>query len=199
MTTPAPRATVTGSGRLTASPVGFLVLLALGGGIVAGVAVNALAPAAGEWMALVVFVAAAVPLAFIDALTFRLPNRGTLPLAAGMLGYWAGIAIQTAAWENLVRAILAGIALAATGLVISLIGTLAFGDVKLLLSIGLLTGWFTWLLPFSALVAAYFLALPHATVLLLRRRRTHGGSTNLPFGPYLLAGAVICTAITLLS
>ena len=75
----------------------------------------------------------------------------------------------------------------------SRIGTLAAGDIKLFLAIGLLTGWFSWLLPLYALVAGYILAIPHAGILLARRRRTPDADTHLPFGPYLVAAALLVT------
>lgn len=81
----------------------------------------------------------------------------------------------------------------AVAAVIALVGTLAGGDIKLFLAIGLLTGWFSWLLPLYALVAGYILAIPHAGVLFARRRRTPGTDTRLPFGPYLVAATLLVT------
>ena len=82
---------------------------------------------------------------------------------------------------------------AVTGPEHELIGTLAAGDIKLFLAIGLLTGWFSWLLPLYALVAGYILAIPHAGILLARRRRAPDADTHLPFGPYLVAAALLVT------
>ncbi len=149
--------------------------------------------AVGEWGAIAVFAVVAVPLAVVDGRTRRLPNAGTFPLAAALLGYWAGLATTTGQWQLLVQAVLTAAGIFAVAAAIALIGTLAAGDIKLFLAIGLLTGWFSWLLPVYALVVGYVLAVPHAGVLLARRRRTPGADTHLPFGPYLVAAALLVT------
>lgn len=147
----------------------------------------------GEWGAIAVFAVVAVPLAVVDGRTRRLPNAGTFPLAAALLGYWAGLATTTGQWQLLVQAVLTAAGIFAVAAAIALIGTLAAGDIKLFLAIGLLTGWFSWLLPVYALVVGYVFAVPHAGVLLARRRRTPGADTHLPFGPYLVAAALLVT------
>lgn len=147
----------------------------------------------GEWGAIAVFAAVGVPLAVIDGRTRRLPNAGTFPLAAALLGYWAGLATTTGQWQLLAQATITAAVIFAVATVIALIGTLAAGDIKLFLAIGLLTGWFSWLLPLYALVAGYILAIPHAGILLARRRRAPDADTHLPFGPYLVAAALLVT------
>lgn len=147
----------------------------------------------GEWGALVAFAAAAIPLAVVDARTRRLPNRATFPLAAGMLGYWIGMGLTTGQWALLIQAAVTAVAVVAVAGVIAVVGTLAAGDVKLMLAIGLLAGWFSWMLPLYAIAASYLLALPHAVVILARRRRR--SDTRLPFGPYLVAAAIAVTAL----
>jgi len=179
----------------------WLCLAALLGGFVAAAALTGLLPAdlripVGEWGALAVFLAGAIPLAVVDARTTRLPNRGTYPLAMAACGYWVGIALTTGTWSKLIQAIACAVVIFLIAFVIGMIGTLALGDIKLMLSIGLLTGWISWLLPVYALVAAYILAVPHALALIARKRKT-GTSTVLPFGPYLVTAttAVVIAAI----
>lgn len=182
-----------------------LPLLVVWGGVAGIVASTALtAPLAadyrmtvGEWGALVVFLLGAIPLAVVDARSFRLPNRGTFPLAAALAGYWLGTAITTGGWARFVQAIVCAVVIAGISLLIGMVGTLAFGDIKLMLAIGLLTGWVSWMLPLYALLVGYVLAVPHATVLLLQKRRSDTG-TQLPFGPYLIAGAIVGTAAAML-
>ena len=145
----------------------------------------------GEWGAIAAFAAVGVPLAVIDGRTRRLPNAGTLPLAAALLGYWTGLATTSGQWQLLAQATVTAAAIFAAAAAIALVGTLAAGDIKLFLAIGLLTGWFSWLLPLYALVAGYVLAVPHAGILLARRRRAPGTDTRLPFGPYLVAAALL--------
>ena len=153
----------------------------------------------GEWIALVLFAAAAAPLAFLDATTRRLPNRGTFPLAGGMLGYWTGLALTTGQWQLLTQAVVCALGLTIILSAIATFGSLAFGDVKLAIAIALLTGWFSWLLPLYAIAAGYLLAVPHAAVLIVRRRRDPGADNRIPFGPYLVAGAVLVTFLALLT
>lgn len=176
----------------------WLLLAAAACGFGLSAALTALLPVglrlpAGEWGALAVFLAGGIPLAIIDARTFRLPNRGTFPLAAAVAGYWLALALMTGEWGKALQAILCAIVIALVALLIGMIGTLSFGDIKLMLAIGLLTGWVSWILPLYALIAGYFLGIPHAAVLLARKKR--GGSTHLAFGPYLVAGvALVFTA-----
>ena len=71
---------------------------------------------------------------------------------------------------------------------------LGFGDVKLLGLLGLVLGWVGW----AVLLAAVFLGLmaraAFSLVLVLTRRA--GWRTAVPFGPPLLAGAVLALAIS---
>lgn len=180
----------------------WLLLAAAAAGFGLSAALTALLPAnldvpVGEWGALAVFLAGAIPLAIIDARTFRLPNRGTFPLAAALAGYWLALALATGDWGKLLQAVICAMAIAVIALLIGMLGTLAFGDIKLMLAIGLLTGWVSWILPLYALVAGYFIGIPHASVLLARKKR--GGSTHLAFGPYLVAGAAAVFAAVQLS
>uniref|UniRef100_A0A914CXH6 Prepilin type IV endopeptidase peptidase domain-containing protein n=1 Tax=Acrobeloides nanus TaxID=290746 RepID=A0A914CXH6_9BILA len=135
----------------------------------------------------------------------RLPDTLTLTLAAILTGAVLALALTAGAGTEAIAAISGAIGLAillapgAIGLAIllaaiGLAGQVGFGDVKLALSVGLLTGWHTWYLPFVAIALAYVLAFPHAitaAILKSRGRDTH----DLPFGPYLLAaGAVVAIA-----
>jgi leader peptidase (prepilin peptidase)/N-methyltransferase len=151
--------------------------------------------AVGEWGAVALFAAGGIPLAIVDARTHRLPNRGTIPLAAALLGYWGGLALTTGRWQLLVQAIVTAIIIIIIAIIIAIIGTLAAGDVKLIIAIGILTGWLSWMLPLYAIAAGYLLAVPHAAVILARRGRRDG--TRLPFGPYLVAGTLLVTLLAI--
>lgn len=199
-------AIITETPQTPLSRVGVL-WLAVGaavGGFVAAAGLSALLTAdmrilVGEWVALILFTAAGALLAFLDATTRRLPNRGTVPFAAGMLGYWLGLALSTAQWQLLAQAVLCALALTVITGIIATVGSLAFGDVKLAITIGLLTGWFSWMLPLYAIAAGYLLAIPHAAILIARRRRNPDADNRLPFGPYLVAGATLVTFLALLA
>ena len=70
---------------------------------------------------------------------------------------------------------------------------LGFGDVKLLGLLGLLLGWAGW----GVLLAGIFLGLLTGALvsLVLLATRRAGWRTALPFGPPLLAGAVLALAL----
>lgn len=148
----------------------------------------------GEWVAIAVYVVYGVPLTRHDVRDKRLPDRLTLALAAALAGNVIALAITTGSGGQTISALAGGLTLAVILTLIGLTGQLGFGDVKLALSIGILTGWHAWYLPAYALVAAYLLALPHAIIGAVRR---HRGSDvhDLPFGPYLLAGGFIVAVI----
>ncbi|MDT0276998.1 prepilin peptidase [Blastococcus goldschmidtiae] len=164
----------------------FAALLA-GAGELTGLrpATGALAWAAG----------AAVVLAATDLLSHRLPDRVTYPaylvcstallVDAVVHGTWGALLTAAAAGA---AAVLAG----GLGWIVSPQG-LGLGDVKLLGLLGLLLGWFGW----GVLMAGVFLGLltgALVSVLLLVTRRV-GWRTAIPFGPPLLAGAVLALAL----
>ncbi len=114
-------------------------------------------------------------------------------------GVFAGAAVVDAAvldtWWALVRAVLAAaaaLALSAGAAAISP-AALGFGDVKLLGLLGLVLGWFGW----GVLLAGIFLGLlvgAGVSVLLVVTGRA-GWRSTVPFGPPLLAGAVLALVI----
>ncbi|MBF0816279.1 prepilin peptidase [Microbacterium paludicola] len=184
---------------------GFGILLAAAAvalGVLAGhLTLNGAEQAIG-WAATAVFAPLGLGLAVIDAREHRLPNLITLPLAAAMAIVVTAGAGVSGQWAALVQALLSGLGLGVVLMLVAMTGTLAFGDVKLGLSLGILTGWFSWTLPLTAVFAAYVLAMPHALALLARKRRTEApaaaGPTFMPMGPYLVAGALLVTLATLL-
>jgi len=180
---------------LTALIGGFGALLALTAPLSAD-----LRPAVGEWAMLAVYAAYGVLLARHDIRYKRLPDALNLTLAAILTGAVLALALTTGEGVAAVTAIAGGLGLAVVMGCIGLAGQVGFGDVKLALSIGLLTGWHTWSLPLLAITIAYVLALPHAitaAILRTRGRDIH----DLPFGPYMLAGgaaaAVAAAALSL--
>nr|WP_239520982.1 prepilin peptidase [Blastococcus saxobsidens] len=140
--------------------------------------------------------AAAVLLGAVDLAAHRLPDRVLLPAAvafaaaalvdAAVLGTWGALlrGAAAAAVAYLVAAGAAAISPAALG----------YGDVKLLALLGLVLGWFGW----GALIAGVFLGLligAAVSVLLVATRRA-GWRSTVPFGPPLLAGAVLALAVS---
>jgi len=90
--------------------------------------------------------ACAVPLAFIDAVARRLPDRLTIPAYAGTAALLLAAAAVSGHWPVLLRAALGGLALAGFYLALLLISpsAMGLGDVKLAASLGTLLAWFGW-------------------------------------------------------
>lgn len=137
------------------------------------------------------WLAFAVPLVLVDVAVHRLPDRLTWPAAAGT---WLGLGVAALTGPGpgpWLRATAAGLGLA----VFFAASTLAFGargfglgDAKLAVSVGLLLGWYGWALPVTGLLLALTLSALGALVLLATRRARW--TSHLPFGPYLVLGAV---------
>jgi leader peptidase (prepilin peptidase)/N-methyltransferase len=138
---------------------------------------------------------AAVVLGAADLIGHRLPDRVTYPAYAVCGTALLVDAAVEGTWLALLRAAAAGLVaagVAALGWFASPEG-LGLGDVKLLGLIGLLLGWFGW----GVLMAGVFLGLltgALVSVLLVVSRRA-GWRTAIPFGPPLLAGAVLALAL----
>lgn len=171
----------------TAVTTAVLAALLAGAGGLTGVrpATAALAWGAG----------AAVVLGATDLIGHRLPDRVTYPALAVCATALLVDAAVHGTWLALLRAGLAGAAaalVAGLGWLLSPQG-LGLGDVKLLGLLGLLLGWFGW----GVLIAGVFLGLltgALVSVLLLVTRRATW-QTAVPFGPPLLAGAVLALAV----
>ena len=148
----------------------------------------------GSWGMIAVYAVYGAFLTRTDLRERRLPDTLTLTLAAILAGAVLALALTAGAVGPAIAAISGGIGLAVLLAAIGLAGQVGFGDVKLALSVGLLTGWHTWYLPLLALALAYVIAFPHAITAAVRRSRGHD-STDLPFGPYMIAAGAI-VAIT---
>lgn len=154
-------------------------------------------PLAGRWILLACFVLVGAGLAIFDARHHRLPDIGTLPLAAGIFGGVFALRNATGDTTALTNAVLVSAALAGVLFILGVISGLGLGDVKLSLSIGMLLGGISWELPFLAVVAGFFLAVPHAVIGLAQRRNNPDRPSRLAFGPYLVAGTALVGAWTL--
>ncbi len=132
-----------------------------------------------------------VALAMIDIDVKRLPNAIVLPsyLVAGALLTVA--AAVDGRWEDLLRAGLGMVALYAFYFLLALVypAGMGFGDVKLAGVLGIYLGWLGW----AEVVTGGFLGFLFGGVvgggLVLVRRA--GRKSKLPFGPFMLAGALV--------
>lgn len=181
----APPALITGG--VTAVLLGALAARVPGG----------LVLAAACWLA-----GCAVPLAFTDIAVSRLPDpltaaayagTGLLLLLAAIAGPEAGG--PGASWSALLRAGLGGLALAGFYLLLMIISPsgMSLGDVKLAVSLGTLLAWFGWRVLIAGGAAGFLLGGLAGVVLLASRRADR--KQLIPFGPFMVAGAVLAVLI----
>src|SRR5688572_24676814 len=145
--------------------------------------------------ALLVFAAASTVLAIVDLAEKRLPNAVIFPTlgVVALLLVPAMWALGT--WWPLLGAVAGSAAMFAVYFLLALISpaSMGMGDVKLALVIGLLLGWFglsAWLV---GLLAAFVVGGVIALIALAMRRVTLRES--IPFGPSMLAGALIAVLV----
>ena len=131
-----------------------------------------------------------VALWMIDLDVKRLPNAIVLPsyVVAGLL--LGAAALPGGAWSELLRAGVAGAALFGFYFVLALIypAGMGFGDVKLAGVLGMCLGWLGW----AEVAVGGFLGFLYGGVVgigLMVARRA-GRKSQIPFGPFMLAGAL---------
>lgn len=136
------------------------------------------------------FVATGLLLAVIDLREKLLPNRVLLPATVVTAGLLTLAAALDDTWPDLLRALEAGAASFAVLLVMALLAPtgLGMGDVKLAALLGLVLGWFGWSAVLLGFLLGFLLQAVVGLALLAARRA--GRSTELPFGPALLTGAL---------
>jgi leader peptidase (prepilin peptidase)/N-methyltransferase len=153
------------------------------------VTATVLAVGLGPSPRLPVLLLAAVPallLALIDLRCLRLPDR-----LVAVLAITAGVPLAALAPEKAGTALLAsGAVLSAYGILVCLPGGgLGLGDVKLAAVLGLILGFAGWPAVLVGVLTPHLINGPIALFLLVTRRAT--GKHPLPFGPALLAGALL--------
>ncbi|SCD54922.1 leader peptidase (prepilin peptidase) / N-methyltransferase [Streptomyces sp. DvalAA-14] len=129
-------------------------------------------------------------LARVDLLVFRLPDVLTLPALGGtaaLLGVAALLPSHQGSW---LRALCAAAAVGVVYLVLFLINPagMGFGDVKLAPTVGLALGWYGWPTVFTGTFAGFALGALTGLVLIAARRANR--RTPIPFGPFMLLGAL---------
>lgn len=141
------------------------------------------------------FAAVAVVLGLIDLDTKRLPNVIVLPsypVAGALLLLPAFAGSQ---WGGYPRAWIAAVALFAFYFALAWVypAGMGFGDVKLAGVIGLYLGWLGWgVLAVGAFLGFALGALVGIGLMAVRRA---GRKTAIPFGPFMLAGALIAVFV----
>ncbi len=142
--------------------------------------------------ALMLYAVIGIALSWIDIDVFRLPEGLTFPLAWSLAGLLALASLLTGDWGALVRALVSGVLCFVAYLVLLLLsrGQFSFGDVVLGAITGLLLGWLGWREPWWALAAAFVASAVVLLPMLLVRRIK--GQTFVPFGPFIVVGALVC-------
>ncbi|MCS0634510.1 A24 family peptidase [Streptomyces sp. LP05-1] len=170
--------------------------------VVTALVCAALAAATGPRPELAGWLAAApvaVLLALVDARVHRLPDRLTLPLAAGtavLLGAAALLPGHRGSWTT---ALLGGLVLGAGYGVLFLVNPagLGFGDVKLALGLGVALGWYGWGVLFLGAFAGFVLGAVYGLALILLRRASRRSA--IPFGPFMLGGTLAALLLAALA
>lgn len=153
----------------------------------------ALAAATGTRPELVVWLLLApvgVLLAAVDLRVQRLPDPLTLPLAAAALALLGLVALLPEHAGHWRTALQGALTLAAGYYALYRLnpGGMGFGDVKLAVGTGAVLGWYGWPTVLLGTFAGFLLGALYGGVLVLARRADR--RTAVPFGPFLLAGAL---------
>ncbi|MFJ3299340.1 prepilin peptidase [Streptomyces bacillaris] len=132
----------------------------------------------------------AVLLATVDRRVHRLPDPLTLPLAAATVLVLGGAALLPGHAGSWTSGLLGGAALGGFYLLLFLINPngMGFGDVKLALALGVALGWYGWAVLFLGGFAGFLFGAAYGLGLVLLRRA--GRRTGIPFGPFMIAGAL---------
>lgn len=141
------------------------------------------------------FVGVSIVLVLTDLDHHRIPNKILLPgtvVGAALLGVGSAIDGEL---EAFARALAAGATYFGLLFVIALIarGGFGFGDVKLAFFLGLFLGYQSWGVLFAGIALAFLIGGLVATGLLVTRRK--GRRDAIPFGPALVAGALVAVAV----
>ncbi|MFD4175319.1 prepilin peptidase [Streptomyces anulatus] len=183
------------AGRVAGAPAPGPVAYAPGvlAPVVTVVACVALAAATGArpeligWLALT---PVAVLLAAVDRRVHRLPDPLTLPLAAAAVLLLGGAALLPGHAGSWTSGLLGGLALGGFYFLLFLINPngMGFGDVKLALALGVALGWYGWTVLFVGGFAGFLFGAVYGLALMLLRRA--GRRTGIPFGPFMIGGAL---------
>jgi leader peptidase (prepilin peptidase)/N-methyltransferase len=137
------------------------------------------------------FASVGLALAVIDLDTKRLPNALTLPsyVVLGLLLLLPAVAEPD--WGAYLTAWLGALALFAFYFLLAVIypSGMGFGDVKLAGVLGLVLGWLGWSVVLVGGFLGFLLGAVVGGALMLVRRA--GRKSKIPFGPFMLAGALL--------
>lgn len=135
--------------------------------------------------------AAGVALSMIDIDVKRLPDRIVLPSYAVVAVLLSVAALGEQDWWPLARAAMGAVAMFAFyfALAFAYPAGMGFGDVKLAGVLGALMGYLSWSALLVATFGAFLLGAIVGVALIVTRRG--GRRTAIPFGPFMIAAALI--------
>ena len=169
---------------------GYVVLAAAGGAAAAHWSRGGF-----ELAAYAVLAVACAALVLVDLAVHRLPDVVLGPASLAFYGLLALAAASGEGWGRFARAALAGLVLLVAYCLLALArpGGLGLGDVKLAGLLGGFLGWLGWTETLLGTLAAFAVGgLCTAALLLARRVRRDG---ELPFGPWMVVGALVGAAL----
>lgn len=149
------------------------------------------AGASWELPAYLYLAAIGVALSAIDLDTKRLPNAIVLPSYVVALVLFLLPAVLDGAWDDYLRAVLAGLALFAFYFLLAFIypAGMGFGDVKLSGVLGIYLGWVSWALVALGTFAAFLLGAVVGIAVIVGGKG--GRKTKVPFGPFMIIGTFL--------
>lgn len=144
-------------------------------------------PELGVW---VLLAPALVLLGTVDRAVQRLPDVLTLPIAAATTVLLGAAALLPGAKGSWPTALLGGLALSGGYFLLFVINPngMGFGDVKLAAGLGIALGWYGWGVLLLGAFAGFLYGGVYGVGLMLRGRA--GRRTAMPFGPFMVAGAL---------
>ena len=142
------------------------------------------------------FIWLSVTLSIIDFRELRLPNKYVYPAYAIVTAGLLLPAVVEGQWDAFGAAMVCALAGFAIFMLMHAVypSGLGMGDVKLAGIIGMITGWVSWSTAIVALMLAFLLSAIVSIVLLVTRKATM--KSALPFGPFMLGGAILAVAFT---
>lgn len=137
-------------------------------------------------------VAFGVPLALVDLAEHRLPRRLTYPSAVGTLLLLGAADLAGDRTGSALSALYGALVLWAVFWLMALVLPFGRGDADLGLTVGAVLGWYGFTALFEGVFLGFLLAGLYGTAKLAARRA--GRRDELPFGPFLLLGALLAVA-----
>lgn len=143
----------------------------------------------------IVFIAGGVWLSIIDIRVHRLPNRIVASLFASLVVLIGAVALIDGEWSSFYRALICTVLLVFLYFVMAVVSPqgMGMGDVKYAAVIGLFLGWLGWDTLLWGTVAAFILGGLSGLWMIVVRKA--GRRTQVAFGPYMAAGALLAAVL----